>query len=110
MQANETQVITKEAQQNWCLTLRESEDAAWERSSWYTGEQERYLLKVTVTTKGVGHFTRERTDDGEPLLTRVPIHGTWRFHADMPFLVEDTDGHLLFRVERETARVTGPQQ
>jgi hypothetical protein len=109
MQINETHVIPKDAQQNWCLTLRESPDAAWERSSWFTGDQERFLLRVTLTTKGIGHYTRDGTDAEEPLLSRVPSHGTWRFHTDMPFLVEDTDGHVLFQVEHEMTRVIGPR-
>ena len=105
---NETKMIGKGAQEYRCLALCESPDAAWERSSWFTSDRERFLLKATVTTKGVGHFTRELTEHGEPILSRLPGHGTWRFHREMPFHVEDTDGNLLFHVEEEAALVTGP--
>ena len=81
------------------VTFRESKDAAWERSSWHTADNERFLVKVTFTPKGIGHYMRSE------LLTRVPQHGTWRFHGDVPFEVRDSAGDLLLQVEDTTARV-----
>ena len=108
LKINDTQVIPIDAQKNWCLTLRESADEAWKRSSWFTDKKERWLLMMTLTTRGIGHYTRELNDDGEPLLSMIKKHRSWRFHADMPLHVVDTDGHLLLKVETEIQQVAGP--
>ena len=108
LKINDTQVIPKNAQNDWCLTLRENAEEAWARSSWFTDNMDRWLLTISFTTKGIGHYTRELNDDGQPLLSMMQEYGSWRFHADMPLHVEDTDGHLLLKVDTKIQQVAGP--
>ena len=77
------------------LTFRPTPQGARKRAQWYNlvPIEERFLVRVTVTVKGVGHFTK----DGR--LTHVPRHGTWRFHEDVPFEVFDDENNLLLRVD-----------
>ena len=50
-------------------------------------------MRVTVTVKGVGHFTKGGS------LTHVARYGTWRFHEDVPCQVFDDNNDLLLRVD-----------
>ena len=62
-------------------------------------EEERCVLKVKFSVKGIGHYTLNN------LLTRVPHHGTWRFFGDVPFLVKHSEGDVLVEVRSDVARV-----
>ena len=77
------------------LTFRSTPEDAQDRALWYSDVpiEDRVLVQLTVTVKGVGHFTK----DGS--LTRVAQHGTWRFHKDVPIEVVDDEGDLLLRVD-----------
>ena len=92
------QALVRGSQHESWLTFRESDEAAWERSSWHTEATERLIIHVLFTTKGVGHYSRMG------LLTNLPQHGTWRFHSDLPFEVRDSDGDLLVTVDQTVAR------
>jgi len=77
------------------LTFRSTPEAARERAQWYNPvpSEQLFFVQVTVTVKGIGHFTK----DGS--LTHVARHGTWRFHKDVPLEVFDDENDLLLRVD-----------
>ena len=84
------------------LTFRATEEAAWDRSNWSVSDPQRYLVKVSFTPLGVGHFTMANA------LTPVWMHNTWRFHRDLPFDVSDSEGHVLVRTEPLVSIVSAP--